>query len=408
MKKKKVIIVGGGAAGFFCAANLIHPNLDVTIVEKTNKLLSKVKISGGGRCNVTNGRYESIPEFATQYPRGKNILKKTLHHFSFRDTISWFEKRGVKLKIEEDGRMFPITDESDTIINCLLHECKKNKVTIITQCTITQIRNENDLFYLHTKEGKILEANFVCIAIGGSPQEQHYKILSQNIQIEKPLPSLFTFNLPGHPIRKLMGVSIPNTQIKIQGTKLQSEGPTLITHWGLSGPAVLKLSAWAAKELAAMNWNFKISVNWWGSESEESIRKKIEEDCILSKNKTLKNAPFLLHFPSRFREFLLEIIEIHPDIKLGDLGKKHINKLAHNLFQFEFEVKGKTTFKEEFVTAGGFSTQEIHTNSFESKKIQGLYIIGECLNIDGITGGFNFQNAWTSGFLAAKSILKQL
>lgn len=408
--KKTLIIVGGGAAGCFCAAQIKHPNLEVLVLEKSNKLLSKVRISGGGRCNVTNAGYETIQAFAQQYPRGQHLLKKSLHHFSYKDTMQWFEQRGVPLKVEADGRVFPQSDDSESIIQCLLHTCEKNKVSFQLQTAVHKIEKQNNQYLVSTSQGNYL-ADFVCIATGGHPKKEAYQWFSDlDISIEEPVPSLFSFNLPQHPIQQLMGVAVPFVQIKIQGSKLQSEGALMITHWGLSGPAVLRLSAWAARDLAARQWHFDIQVNWLGEQfNEASLRQAFTNIRNAQGNKPLfhKN-PFGI--PARLWEYLLQEIEIPKEQKWATLTSKFQNKLIQQLCQYLFTVKGKTTYKEEFVTAGGVSLQALQANNFALKKEgwEAVYIIGETTDVDGITGGFNFQNAWTSGFIVAKDILREV
>lgn len=375
---------------------------------KNNKVLSKVKISGGGRCNVTNATHEAIPEFAINgYPRGKNLLKKTLHRFSFKDTWHWFESKGVSLKAEPDGRVFPITNDSQTIIDCLLKECTKNNTKILLQTAAHAIKQKENGFVISTSRGEFA-ADFVVIATGGYPKLEQYDWMSSlGVDIVPPVPSLFTFNLPKHPITQLMGVAVPHASIKVLGEKVKTEGPLLITHWGLSGPAVLKASAWGAEVLSKRNWTFSIHVNWIEPYTEESLREFIQEYKVQSPAKLIINRnPF--HLPSRLWDFLLESSQITTDMRWCDLSSKSMNRLINNLINYECHIQGKTTFKEEFVTAGGISLKEIHAQSMELKKYSNVYAIGEVTNVDGITGGYNFQNAWTSGTITAKEILKKI
>jgi predicted Rossmann fold flavoprotein len=403
-QSKTLIVVGGGAAGFFCAINAAesNPSLRVIIVEKTGKLLSKVKVSGGGRCNVTHA-CSSISEMIKAYPRGSVFLKKAFHHFFTHDTIKWFEERGVKLKTEPDGRMFPVTDSSDTIINCLMSQANKYKVGIRMNKEVKTIVPAGDkIKVVFTNEE--IESDYVCIASGGFAKLSQFDWLKQlGHTIEEAVPSLFTFNIPNDPIKKLMGISLENVQVKIVGTKFSQQGPMLITHWGLSGPAVLKLSSFAARELAAMNYDFKIHVNWLGDENEQELQKRIQVLRFqLASQKIVNRNPFSL--PQRLWEYLLSICEINEDMRWADLPAKKQNLLIKTLCSQEFNVKGKTTFKEEFVTAGGIKTEEINVNTMESKITPHVYFAGEIMNVDGITGGFNFQHAWTSGWIAAKAI----
>ncbi len=401
---KKLIVIGGGAAGFFCAVNAarMHPNLEVLILEKSNKLLSKVKVSGGGRCNTTHACFE-IGDLVKKYPRGQQFLKKSFHWFYTKDTIEWFEERGVQLKTEQDGRMFPDTNDSQTIINCLLQEADKYGVKVQLQTEVTSVK-VNDGFQLLTANGKTFQCQWLCVATGGYPKASMFEWLtSLGHQIETPVPSLFTFNLPKHPITALMGVAVERAQVKINGTKLVEEGPLLVTHWGLSGPVVLKLSAWGARQLADASYQYQITVNWVPDYHENSLREAWHGiRTSLSAQKLVNRNPFGL--PSRIWVFLLETAGINPEIRWADLASKDQNKLIQLLTGHSFQVNGKTTFKEEFVTCGGIKLSEIDANTMMSKKIPNLYFAGEVMDIDGVTGGFNFQNAWTSGWIAAKHI----
>ena len=405
MPTKKLIVIGGGAAGFFCAVNAarMNPQLEVIILEKTSKLLSKVKVSGGGRCNTTHACFD-IAEMSKKYPRGGNFVKKTFHQFFTTDTIQWFEERGVKLKAEEDGRMFPVTDSSQTIIDSLMKEANKYGVAIRLNTEVKKINAQYSMLNVQCSNGESIDADFVCVASGGYPKSAMFEWLRElGHTIEEPVPSLFTFNMPGHPITKLMGVSVENARVKIIGTKLEQEGPLLITHWGLSGPAILKLSAWGARQLAICNWQFNILINWLPEYNEQSLQSVFQSLRFDNASQKIVNRnPFGL--PQRLWEFLLEHSEVNKEKRWADLPVKEQNKLIKNLCACEFAIKGKTTFKEEFVTAGGINLSEVDANTIMSKKLNNLFFAGEILNVDGITGGFNFQHAWTSGFIAAKSI----
>ncbi|HQW83871.1 MAG TPA: NAD(P)/FAD-dependent oxidoreductase [Ferruginibacter sp.] len=405
MHKKRLIVIGGGAAGFFCAVNAarLNPELEVTILEKSGKLLSKVKVSGGGRCNVTHACY-SIAEMIKHYPRGASFLKKIFHQFFTKDTIAWFADRGVKLKVEADGRMFPVTNSSQTIIDCLIKEANKYQVDIRMNMEVKELVIENAQWMVVCKNDKILKADFVCVASGGYPKILQYDWLKKTShEIEEPVPSLFTFNIPGNSITSLMGVVVENVQVKIVGSKLMEQGSLLITHWGMSGPAVLKLSAWGAKELAKVNYRFKVVVNWIPEFNENSLREKFKELRFkLAAQKITNRNPFAL--PARLWEHLLTKSAIKDDLRWADLPAKEQNKLIRHLCTDEYEVSGKTTYKEEFVTAGGIQLNEIDYNTMQSKTHKGLFFAGEIINVDGITGGFNFQNAWTTGWIAARAI----
>jgi len=402
---KQLIVIGGGAAGFFCAVNAarMNPSLKVIIVEKTNKLLSKVRVSGGGRCNVTHACFE-IPALVKKYPRGTNFIKKTLHQFNTTHCIEWFRERGVDLKTEADGRMFSVTDSSQTIIDCLLNEANKYKVEIIIKSEVRKVSFKEGKFELELTDLKYLTSDYICIASGGYPKSAMFNWLKElNHNIEEPVPSLFTFNMPGSSITALRGVSVEKVSVKIAGSRLTDEGPLLITHWGMSGPAILKLSAWGARELADKNYHFTLLVNWVPAYTEQTLRDKWQ----LIRNghsvqKIINRNPFGL--PNRLWAYLLLESGIKEDFRWADLPSKEQNKLIKNLTAHEFEVRGKTTFKEEFVTCGGIKLQEVDPQSMQSKIIPDLFFAGEILDVDGVTGGFNFQHAWTSGWIAAKYI----
>ena len=405
MNKKRLIVIGGGAAGFFCAVNAarINPLLEVVIVEKTGKLLSKVKVSGGGRCNVTHACY-SMADMIKNYPRGGSFLKKAFHHFFTTDTIAWFKERGVELKTETDGRMFPATNNSQTIIDCLMQEANKYGVDILMNKEVKSINKSGDHWQLQFANESILEANFICIASGGYPKSTQFEWLKKTGHtIEEPVPSLFTFNMPGSTITTLMGVTVENVVVKIIGTKLSQQGPLLITHWGLSGPAILKLSAWGARQFAIENYKFTALVNWLPLYNEQTLREKFQQVRFdIAAQKISNRNPFSL--PHRLWQYLLLQSGINEDMRWADLPAREQNKLIKNLCAQEFAINGKTTFKEEFVTAGGVVLDEIDYNSMESKIVPNLFFCGEVTNTDGVTGGFNFQNAWTTGWIAANAI----
>lgn len=405
-KERKILtVVGGGAAGFFCAVNAARTNEDlkVIIVEKANKLLSKVKVSGGGRCNVTHACFE-IEELIKKYPRGKNFLKKSFHWFNTNDTIQWFEEHNVKLKTENDGRMFPVTNNAQTIIDCLLNEAEKYGVQILLNKEIKAITKSTDFFELLIADNSILKTNFLCIACGGFNKSAAFDFIRKlNHAVEEPVPSLFTFNIPNNNITKLMGISVSDAIIKITNTKLNECGAVLITHWGLSGPAVLKLSAWGARELAKLNYTFTAVVNWLPQYNEQALREEWKQlRARYGSQKIANKNPFDL--PNRLWLHLLSESEISFELRWADMNSKQQTKLIQNLTGQSFHIKGKTTFKEEFVTCGGVRLKEINPNSMESTIVNNLFFAGEVMDVDGITGGFNFQHAWTSGFIAAKTI----
>ena len=401
----KLVIIGAGAAGIFCAVNAarMHPGLQVIVVEKTGKLLSKVKVSGGGRCNVTHA-CSGIAELVKNYPRGGNFLKKAFHHFSASDTIKWFEDRGVALKTEEDGRMFPVTDSSQTIIDCLLREMDLYGVEIRMHHSVTSLEHSNDKWMVEFSNHEPIQAQAVCIACGGYPKNDMYEwVKKTGHSIEAPVPSLFTFNMPGSAVTSLMGVTHKKVGIKIESSRFEQQNPLLITHWGMSGPAVLKLSAWSARELAARNYDFPVVVNWIPAYNESSLQQQIHEIRRQSAaSKLINKNPFSL--PQRLWEYLLQEAGINADIRWADLPAREQNKLVKTLCANRYAVKGKTTYKEEFVTAGGIPLQEVDPSTMMSKIKPGLFFAGEVLDVDGVTGGFNFQHAWTSGYVAAKAV----
>lgn len=398
-----IAIIGGGAAGFFSAISCKahHPHARVTLYEKSGKLLSKVKVSGGGRCNVTNA-CDNIAQFAKHYPRGEKHLKKALRQFSAADTIEWFEKRGVRLIVEADMRMFPSTNDSQTIINCLLQEASNHQVAIKFRTPIMKLEQEGKQFLLTFQDQTTAKADKVVVATGGSPKPEGLLWLQAlGHTIIPPVPSLFTFNMPHETIRSLMGIVVNPVSVKVQSTKLIAEGPLLITHWGMSGPAILKLSAWGARALYEHDYKFKLQVNWLGSIKEHQLRETLTSSITSIRKRNMSNGnPFQL--PNRFWEFIILKAGINGKTTWAELSKKSINKLIDTLLNDVYDVSGKTTFKEEFVTCGGVSLDDINIETMESKPCPGLFFAGEVLDIDGITGGFNFQAAWTTGFIAGK------
>ncbi len=408
--QKTLVVAGGGAAGFFCAvtAARLNPGLKVILVEKTGKLLSKVKVSGGGRCNVTHACF-SIPDMVKKYPRGSNFVKKIFHQFFTTDTIQWFEERGVTLKTEADGRMFPVSNSSQTIIDCLLQEAGKYNIEIRLHHEIKKIVRAAGYtsFDVHFNNDLILHADFICLATGGYPKTSQFDwIIQTGHNIEEPVPSLFTFNMPDNSVTALMGVSVPQAQVKVSGTDLKEKGPLLITHWGMSGPAILKLSAWGARILKEKEYQFEIRVNWLGAVNDQILR---DEMLMLRESsggkKIRQKNPWDL--PQRLWEWLLEQCGIG-DIHWADLPGTLQNKLIQHLTNQSFRVEGKTTFKEEFVTAGGVNLSEIHHHTMESRVNPGIFFAGEVLDVDGVTGGFNFQHAWSTGFIAGRAIAEKI
>lgn len=406
----KIAIIGGGAAGFFSAiaAKENYPDARVIIFEKSQKLLSKVKISGGGRCNVTNG-CTAIDELCKAYPRGGRNLKPPFQIFNTKHTIEWFESRGVPLVIQDDNCVFPVSQSSQSIIDCFLRETKRLCVEIEIGMNIKAIKQIDDRLELMFLDEELPSEIFdkVIVATGGSPKRSGLEWLEiLNHKIENPVPSLFTFNMPAEPITQLKGIVVENVLVNIQGTKYKSGGPLLITHWGMSGPAILKLSAYGARILSESGYNFKVQVNWVNEQNNDVVTNQLRSIVKKYPNKLLSNnRPYSL--PSRLWLYLLEKSDLSANKKWGELGKKGLNKLMNVLTNDEYAVKGKATFKEEFVTCGGVSLQSIDLSTMQSKVCKNLYFAGEILDIDAITGGYNFQCAWTTGFLAGKLKDKQ-
>lgn len=397
--KYDVIIIGGGAAGFFTAINCaeLNPELKILILEQSSKVLQKVRISGGGRCNVTHAEF--IPnELVKNYPRGQKELKGPFHHFMTGDVMEWFEDRGVPLKIEEDGRVFPVSNSSESIINCFLQQVEKYKIQVKTKQAVKHFEYEGDIWQVDSKTDQF-QADKLVVATGSQSQMwEHFKTLG--VQVIPAVPSLFTFNCKSDSIKDLPGVVV-NASVSIRSTKLKSEGPVLITHWGFSGPAILKLSAWGARVLEQLDYKYTLVINWAKNYSQEEILDQLEEYRSL---KSLVSNTTCFQLPKRLWKRLVEVSLGENQKRWCDLNKKDWNSLSKNITQSEYQIEGKSTFKDEFVTAGGIDLKEINFKTYESKKYPNCYIVGECLNIDAITGGFNFQNAWTGGFLAARSI----
>ncbi|KIX21694.1 flavoprotein [Flavobacterium sp. 316] len=399
--KYDIIIVGGGAAGFFTAINIAEKNpfLKIAILERGKEVLSKVRVSGGGRCNVTHACF--IPnELVKFYPRGERELKGPFHQFCSGDTIEWFEKHGVSLKIEEDGRMFPITDSSQTIIDCFLNATKTLNIDILTNQSMQSIFKHDDYWNVETNHDVFL-CEKIVMTTGSNPKI--WDIIEQmGHTIIPPVPSLFTFNIKDSRIKDLMGVSAL-ASVKVKGTNLKSSGPLLITHWGMSGPGILRLSAWGARTLFDKKYQFILQVNWLNDITFEECLEDLK-GLKETHNKKLisKFCPF--DFPKRLWDSLTHASGIMNEQKWADISKKQLISLAEQLTNGQFQVNGKSTFKEEFVTAGGIDLKEVNFKSMESKLFPNLYFAGEIINIDAITGGFNFQNAWTGGFIVSNAI----
>ncbi len=402
MKTYDVIIAGGGAAGFFAAINIAEsaPHLKIAILERGKEVLTKVRVSGGGRCNVTHACF--VPtELVKFYPRGEKELRGPFHAFASGDTIEWFEKHGVALKIEDDGRMFPVSDSSQTIIDSFLNATQKLKIDVLTGQSIQSLFKSGNGWKIDT-QNESFSCSKLVLATGSNTKI--WELLRElGHSIIEPVPSLFTFNIKDARIRDLPGIASV-AHVRVEGTKLEASGPLLITHWGMSGPAILKLSAWGARILAEKNYQFTISVNWLPEYDMADIDQMLRDlKSEQAKKVVAKNPMFGL--PKRLWESLVHASGIPDDMRWADLSKNHLSELTQQLGAGHFQVNGKSTFKEEFVTAGGIDLREVNFKTMESKILPNLYLAGEILNIDAITGGFNFQNAWTGGYLVARAVV---
>lgn len=405
--KRGIAIIGGGASGIFasirCAEVARQNNIqaDIRVFEEGSGFLKKVRISGGGRCNVTHHIFEP-KEFCVNYPRGRKELLSPFQTFQAADTVEWFKKRGVRLKYESDGRMFPVTDSSETIINCFLDEAKKLRVQMLPKMKVKSLKKLDDgTISLFINDEESFVADSVLLATGSKP---HGYRLAKNLghTITELAPSLFTFKIDDVILKDLQGTSFPHVALtlKIEGAKpFQQKGPLLITHWGLSGPALLKLSAWAAREMMHAKYQAKIIVNWLGLERQDGAEQLLRDIKDKSHKANIGNA-FPKELTKRFWLQLLLKCEVPHEKRWSEVSKKELNRLVKNLFSCELDVLGKSRFKEEFVECGGVHLKEINFKTMESKICPGLYFSGEVMDIDGITGGFNFQNAWTSGWIA--------
>lgn len=408
MPSLQIIVIGGGAAGFFGAITAAEqfPNTHITILEKNKSVLNKVRISGGGRCNVTHACFDNR-QLVKNYPRGAAFLRPLLKQFDAEATVRWFENRGVRLKTEADGRMFPVTDSSETIITCLHQEARRLGIQIRTSCGVKSMVQRNGRWLLDLSTDEILTADRVLVAAGGYPQAPSYGWipgLDESAQaLVPPVPSLFTFNTPDNPLLSLAGVAVPDALVRISGTKQEQRGPVLITHWGFSGPVVLRLSAWAARELADLQYRHEIRINWLAALNENQIREQMQTFRQQHPKKQVATQS-LFGIPTRLWAALATEAGISSNERWAELPGKAQNRLINLLSNSTYAVSGKSTFKEEFVTCGGLSTDAIHPETLESRTHSGLFFAGEILNVDGITGGFNFQNAWTTGFVAGQHI----
>ena len=396
---KKVIIIGGGASGFFTAANIDTKLYDVTILEQNSDVLQKVKISGGGRCNVSHACFDPR-ELVQFYPRGHKELLSVFTKFQPGDTMNWYEEHGVTLKIEDDNRIFPESNSSQSIIDCLVNECRKKNVKILTKQTVTEILPQENGYKIHTTDQNY-SADYVVFSTGSSPKA--FKILEKlGHQIIAPVPSLFTFNIKNEILKDLMGTSFQYVDIEIPKLNLEESGSLLITHWGLSGPGILKLSAWGARELSALKYQFEIIVNFIGTDSEDAL--EIFRNFKENEPKKSIGQSKIFDITNRFWQRILFVSGIDTAKQLANINNKEMQKIIENLCCCRMNVTGKSTFKEEFVTAGGVDLKEMDFKTMKSKKLPNFYISGEVLNIDAVTGGFNFQACWSEGWLIAQDL----
>ncbi len=400
--KKRVAVIGAGAAGVFCAINLarLRPDVEVTVLEKTTKPLAKVKISGGGRCNVTHSCFEPS-ELVKYYPRGQKELLGPFYTFQPEHTVQWFKEKGVELKTEEDGRMFPVSDDSQTIIDCFMKEVQELGVQISLRNGLKSISQHSEGRWNLECENQTLDVDYVVMASGSSKQVWDI-IESLGHQIITLVPSLFTFHVDDRAVHELAGLSIHNVHISQEGRKYSSTGPLLLTHWGLSAPAVLKMSAAEAVYLNEQDYRFTIQVDFHPSESEAHVLENFKGIRITSKKAVQNFCPF--DFPQRFWKYIINEAQIEPSKKWADFSNRELESLCARVKKMKYDITGKSTFKEEFVTAGGVNLKEVDFRTMESKKLENLYFCGEVLNVDGFTGGFNFQAAWTTAMVTAYAI----
>jgi len=403
MRPANVIVVGGGAAGFFAAITAAEAGTRVTLLERGPQLLSKVRISGGGRCNVTHACFDPR-EFATRYPRGGRELIGPFHRFHARDIVAWFESRGVKLKTEPDGRMFPVTDHSETIVDCLVQAARKADVEIRTNCGVDSVLHNEAGFDLRLSTGERVSCGRLLLATGGCRAAAAGQLAaSLGHTIEPPVPSLFTFQISTPWLNQLAGVSMDQVEVSVSGTDLRERGPVLVTHWGLSGPAILRLSAWGARNLHALNYQFPLGVNWLPQFNHEALVREFESRRQTQGAKLLGNAP-IAPLTARLWDALLQAAGVNRETQWAAMTRSQQLHLILQLTRTEFMVAGKSLNKDEFVTCGGVKLSEVNFKTMGSKLCPGLYLTGELLDIDGITGGFNFQAAWTTGWIAGTAM----
>ena len=406
MNSKRIVIAGGGAAGFFAALACAEtaPDAEILIFEKSSQFLAKVKISGGGRCNVTHAEFDPR-EFSKRYPRGERALISAFAKFQARDTVAWFEDRGVKLKVESDGRMFPVTDSSQTIIDCLLNSTRRAGIQLKTNCGVeTASQKPGGGFEIILSNGEHLSCDKLLLAIGGCRTPALGQLaVSLGHQLEPPVPSLFTFHVATPWLQTLAGISVERVEASVGECKLRECGALLVTHWGLSGPAILRLSAWGARELHAKNYSFPLQINWLPDLNDQTVAEEFQMRRKSHPARLIVNSP-IAPLPARLWEQLVLAAGLAATLRWSDLSRAGQHQLIQQLLRSEFRVTGKSLNKDEFVTCGGVRLSEVNFKTMESKICPGLFFAGEVLDIDGITGGFNFQSAWTTGWLAGKAM----
>jgi len=410
MENVDILVIGGGAAGYFGAitAAQARPSTRVVIVERGNQPLAKVRVSGGGRCNVTHGCFEPRP-LSTRYPRGARALLSAFSRFQPADTVRWFEERGVPLKTEADGRMFPITDDSETVIACLEREARNAGVELRLRSPVEVLRpvpSGGWFAKIGTSNAHEIHAKRVLLATGGWRSGALSTALEQlGHEILPPVPSLFTFHINERWVRELAGLAVPKVEVSVPGTKLRETGPVLFTHWGLSGPAILRLSAWGARELAEVDYQFELRLKWIPEQNAETVAQTFQRTRESQPGKAVENTP-LFQLPARLWEQLVVEAGIEPGERWNQLPRNKALELGDRLLQTELPVTGKSMHKDEFVTCGGISLKQIDFKTMESRVSSGLHFAGEVLDVDGITGGFNFQAAWTTGWLAGHAMAR--
>lgn len=405
IREYDLIVIGGGAAGFFAAiqAKRNHPEFRIAILEKNSKVLQKVLVSGGGRCNVTHACFDT-KKLIENYPRGGKELLSVFKQFNPSDTVNWFQREGLALVAEADGRMFPITNQSSSVIACFQKLVEDLKIEVLLRMPVLSIHQNNDATLHVSGDDFTFSCSKLIVTTGGAAKKDAYHFLSSlSIQLKAPIPSLFTFNIPNHPLVDLMGVTVPSAEVRIPELKLSQQGSLLITHWGFSGPCIIKLSAFAAEKLFHLNYRYSVSISWIGTRNTDAIIQQLTDFKQSNSAKNIENA-IPLQLPKRLWNYFIQVLEEEPQKKWSDISLKFIRRLSEKLCNDLYQAQGKTTFKEEFVTCGGVVLSDVNMQTMEHKRVKNLFFAGEVLDVDGVTGGFNFQAAWSTAFVAAKCI----